>query len=189
MLVLSLDEISEELNIPKSFFKLEKLSAFVVQLKTKTYYSFEPNLVKVICEDYLKRTKYWDMYDFLNRKYQNIQIKKDKYFSFKKIKTNRKILNLYKPTLQEKIDRELKNNSSRTDGYNVTLSEPEKWTQSALDCLNNKGFCSICNIKKIMESRCVMKYSVRKLLKKLGKPNNCKISDREIETSFMFLGN
>ena len=74
MLVLSLDEISEELNIPKSFFKLEKLSAFVVQLKTKTYYSFEPNRVKVSCEDYLKRTKYWDMYDFLNRKYQNIQI-------------------------------------------------------------------------------------------------------------------
>lgn len=189
MLALSLDEISEELNIPKSFFKLEKLSAFIVQLKTKTYYSFEPNLVKVICEDYLKRTKDWNMYDFLNRKYQNIQIKKDKYFSFKKIKTNRKILNLYKPTLQEKIDKELKNNSNREKGNNVKLAETKQWTQSALDCLNNKGFCSICNLKKIMESRCMMKYSVEKLLRKLGKPNDCKISDREIDTSFMFLGN
>ncbi len=68
----------------------------------------------------------------------------------------------------------------RTMGYryNVSCSETnsKNWTQSAVECYQIGCNCSICGINKLYftgsNSKCMMKYTVIELVRKLGIPNN-----------------
>ena len=59
---------------------------------------------------------------------------------------------------------------------NVSCSETisKVWTQSAIDCYSIGCNCSICNLNRIYFSKrtykCMMKYTVIELVRKIGKP-------------------
>lgn len=46
----------------------------------------------------------------------------------------------------------------------------ERWTYSAINCYLNYCDCSKCNIPKITETRCQMRYAVKQLIKEIGLP-------------------
>lgn len=53
--------------------------------------------------------------------------------------------------------------------FNPDLNR-ERWTYSAVNCYLNYCDCSRCNIPKITETPCHMRYSVKSLIKQLGLP-------------------
>lgn len=46
----------------------------------------------------------------------------------------------------------------------------KEWTFGAIECLLRCCNCSMCPTNDIMKSRCMMKYSVVKLVQMLGEP-------------------
>ncbi len=62
-------------------------------------------------------------------------------------------------------------------GYDVSYCETisKHWTPTAIDCYKIGCNCSKCNLYKIYfssgESKCMMKYTVFNLVKKLGAPD------------------
>lgn len=62
------------------------------------------------------------------------------------------------------------------------------WSKTAIECLNNRGLCQYCEIPELgLNHKCVMKYTVKNLLETLGKPKECKLSDKQINTYFAYL--
>ena len=52
----------------------------------------------------------------------------------------------------------------------ISISNSNRWTKSAVECLNNHCTCSICPLSGIVYN-CKMKSTVLELYKKLGKPD------------------
>lgn len=44
------------------------------------------------------------------------------------------------------------------------------WTKSAIECYEIGCRCSICKLRRIIESKCVMKETVITIVRNIGKP-------------------
>ena len=55
----------------------------------------------------------------------------------------------------------------------------KQWTLTAAECYSIGCNCSKCYLKKILETKCLMKIIVFELVRKFGKPDLVKIQEQQ----------
>ena len=56
-------------------------------------------------------------------------------------------------------------------------TDKSHWTKTAIECYKRGCVCKGCQVKKMISEKCLMKYSVIRLVREIGRPTKEEINE------------